>query len=275
MCRNFTRVLIAVAVLLPSTVFAGLRYEIHLEVIREDETEFFGERVITSGDNARVEFLDAAGEPDGSYIVTNDAGKTLTIHEGDKTICAEWDRAEFFANMGKVLSKNQRMVNADISEVNTVLVSDEPGPEIHGYPTRHVVLNTDYQGSGRFLFVKFNYSIEEHDELWIADSLEVPSFEQGWLEAASRTGNEFIDEHEKNWIEHTRGAVLKHTNVIRLTNSKSGKTEEKTEHSTIAEIEAVDPSAIPAGIFDAPACKKVKPSVMKHQAERMLKKYMR
>jgi len=267
--------LVTTALLLSATVSAALRYEVHIEVIREDETEHFAERVTTSGDNARVDFLDAGGNPDGSYIVTHDGGKTMAIHDGGRAICSEWDRAEFFEAAGRMLEKGARMVNVTISGVDTQLVSEEPGPVVEGYPTRHVVLKTNYSGSGRFLFIKINYAIEERDELWITDTLEVPDFEQGWMDAAARTGNEFIDEHERNWMEHTRGAILKHTNVIRLTNEKSGKTQEKTEHFTVTNIQQLDPEEIPAATFEMPACKKVKQSEMEHQAERMLKKYLK
>ncbi len=51
--------------LLPQLVLAALRYDIDIEVIREDETVYFSERVTADGNNARVEFMDRAGQLDG------------------------------------------------------------------------------------------------------------------------------------------------------------------------------------------------------------------
>lgn len=261
--------------LLPQLVLGALRYDINIEVIREDETEYFSERVTADEDNARVDFINRAGQPDGSYMVTNDAGKTIVVHEGDKSICANWDRAEFFQAAGKILTKGERMISAKISSVETTVVSEEEGPEIEGYPTRHIKLRTHYKGSGRLLFVKMTYSIEELNDIWVTNAMELPEIEKGWLEAASRTGNEFLDEHARAWPENPKETILRHTNVIRLVNVKSGKTQEKTEHLTVTNISTLDAADLPAGIFQLPTCKKVEQSEMKHQAERMLKKYIR
>lgn len=261
--------------LVPALVQAALRYDINIEVIREDETEYFLERVTVDGDNARVDFLDRAGQPDGSYMLTNDAGKTITVHNGVESICANWDRAEFFQTAGNILSKGERMVNAKISNVETTLLSDEEGPQIEGYPTRHVKLRTHYSGTGSLLFIKRTYDIEELDDIWVTNALDLPGIEEGWLTAGSRTGNEFLDEHARAWPENTDGTILKHTNVIRLVNTKSDETQEKTEHLTVTNVSTLDSADLPTEIFQLPACKKVKQSEMKHQAERMLKKYIK
>ena len=47
---------------------AALLYEISTEVEREDVIERFSERVMIDGDEGRIDFLDAAGEPDGGYV---------------------------------------------------------------------------------------------------------------------------------------------------------------------------------------------------------------
>lgn len=261
--------------LLPQLVLAALRYDINVEVIREDETVYFSERVTADGNNARVEFMDRAGQLDGGYMVTNDAGKTITVNDGGKSICANWDRGEFFEAAGALVAKGERMVNAKISDMETTVVSEEAGPEIEGYPTRHIKLRTHYKGSGSVLFVKMAYDIEELDEIWVTNALELPEMEEGWLAASSRTGNEFLDEHARASPESTAGTILRRTNVVRLVNSKSGNVEEKTEHLTVSNISTLDSADLPTGIFQLPACKKVKKSEMKHQAERMLKKYIR
>ncbi len=264
-----------VSILPLSASAAALRYDSTVEIIREDETEYLTERITVDGDNVRVDYLDEKDQPSGSYIISNDTGKTFAIHNGEKSVCAQWDRGEYFEARAAVLAKGKRLVKADVSSIETVVVSEEDGPKVEGYPTRHLKLRTTYSGQGRFLFVKLNYAVEELDELWMADSLPVPKFAEDWLQASGQTGDAFLDQHVKVWMENTHGSILKHSNVVRLTNTKSGKTEEKTEHLTISNILQVPTEELPQGVFDLPICKKVKQSELKHQAERMLKKYIR
>ena len=49
------------AVILPTAALAALRYDVNIEVIREDETKHYGERVTSDGNRARVDFLDDDG----------------------------------------------------------------------------------------------------------------------------------------------------------------------------------------------------------------------
>jgi hypothetical protein len=267
--------LLIILSLMPQLVLAAVRYDINVEVIHEDETVYLSERVTADGDNARLDFMDRAGQPDGSYMVTNDAGKTITVHDGDKSTCANWDRAEFFEAAAELMAKGQRMVNAKISDLETTVVSEEEGPEIEGYPTRHFKLRTHYSASGRLLFLKRAYDIEELDDIWVTNALKLPKIEEEWLADSSSTGNEFLDEHARAWPESTAGTILRHTNVVRMVNSKSGEVGEKTEHLTVSNISTLDSAGLPAGIFRLPACEKVKQSEMKHEAKKMLKKYIK
>ena len=176
---------------------------------------------------------------------------------------------------GGILDWGVNLINANVSHLKTVVVSEEDGPELEGYPTRHVTLRTDYSGTGSLLFVKFNYRIEEHDEIWTTEALERPEIEAGWREAATKTGNEFLNEHARIWNENTPGVILKHTNVIRLINVKKGETEEKTEHLVVRNVSELKTSDINPGVFAMPACEMVEKSELKDQSKRMLKQYIK
>ena len=100
--------------------WAALTYETELEIVREDKTKFLREKVTTAGERARIDFINADGSSDGSYLVTNDGGKTMAIHDGSQAICATWSTAEFFKTAGEVVKKGRRLFNADISSVERV-----------------------------------------------------------------------------------------------------------------------------------------------------------
>jgi hypothetical protein len=268
--------LLAASSVLAAPTLAALRYETRIEVIRKDETEYFNERVTTRGDNARIDFLDAEGNPDGSYLVTNDGGSTLAIHDGSRSICANWDRAEFFGAAGTILEKGKSRVRATVTSVDRSVLDREAGPDILGYATEHLIMRTNYSAQGRFLFFKFNYSVEEVDQVWMSSELPLPAFEAQWLQAGAHTGSEFIDEHATKWNSLVDQTVLRHTNIITVTNAKSGKVQfKKTENFTVENVERLLDDDVALETFTMPACKKVKQADMEHQAERMLKKYIK
>jgi hypothetical protein len=257
-----------------SPAWAALRYETELEIVREDKTKFLREKVTTAGERARIDFINADGSSDGSYLVTNDGGKTMAIHDGSQAICATWSTAEFFKTAGEVVKKGRRMFNADISSVERVLVAEETGPDLLGFPTRHLSLRTNYGAEASVLFITFIFSVEELDEVWMTDGIDMPVFERQWLEAGTHTGSEFITEHASEWNQLVDQPVLQHTNTITVTNAKSGKTFSKVENFRLTLLEELAEADLDPDLFSLPDCQEVSPKVMKKEAERMLKKYI-
>jgi len=254
---------------------AALRYETELEIVREDKTKILREKVTAAGDRARIDFINVDGSSDGSYLVTNDGGKTLAIHDGSRSICATWDTAEFFKTAGEVLEKGKRTFNADITSVERVLVKEEAGPELQGFPTRHLSLRTNYRAQASVLFIKFEFSVEEIDQVWMTDGIEMPAFESRWLSAGTQTGSEFINEHASKWNQFVDQPVLKHTNEVTVTNVKSGKAFSKVENFKVTLLEEVADADLHPDYFSIPNCQKVSSKEMNKEAKRMLKKYVK
>lgn len=254
---------------------AAMRYQTELKIVRDDKTRILKEKVTAAGDKARIDFINADGSSDGSYMVTNDGGKTLAVHDGSRSICATWDTAEFFKTAGVVLEKGKKTFNADITSVERVLISEESGPEMLGLPTQHLSLRTNYSAKARVLFITFEFSVEETDEIWMTDGIEMPAFESQWLNAGTQTGSEFIDEHASKWNRFVDQPVLKHTNTVTVTNVKSGKAFSKVEHFKVTLLEELADADLRPNYFSIPDCQKVSSKEMKKEAERMLKKYIK
>jgi hypothetical protein len=268
--------LISVLLLTTAHTQAALRYETELEVVREDETEIFRERITAAGANARIDFINADGSNDGSYLATNDGGRSMVIEDGAKSICTSWSTSEFFQAAGEVLEKGRKTVKAKVTAVERSVTSEQAGAEYLGYPTRHLTMTTTYAAQGRFLFVKFHYEVVEVDEVWMSDQVDMPEFESQWLHAGTQTGSEFIDEHASKWNAFIDQPVLRHTNTITVTNKRNGKlAASKVENFRVTSLEALDDDQVDPALFAAPECEKVAPEELKHQAERMLKKYIK
>ncbi len=50
--------------------------------------------------------------------------------------------------------------------LTTLLAS---GPELLEFPTRHLSLRTNYGAEASVLFIKFMFSVEEIDEVWMTE----------------------------------------------------------------------------------------------------------
>jgi len=269
-------VLAMLAVTLCATVApAGLTYTIQAVVEREGEISRFGERVIEDGERARIDFLDDAGKPDGSYLITIDGGKTFVLGDGEKAVCARWSASQFWATAGGVLENAQRFANAKLSDAKVVKVLDEAGPEIHGFATRHVRLVSTYGAEARLLFFKFHYAVEEIDDLWMTDALDLPVFEDAWERASLLTGFEYADAMSRTWLSHVVGPILKSRNVVHLKNLKSGEETVKRHAVEVTALDEVDAASIPAATFEVPDCEQVSEKEMERVATKTLKKHVK
>jgi hypothetical protein len=253
---------------------AAVVYETHREVIREDETEHFYERTTLKDDETRIDFIEADGSLSGSYILSKSGGQKWALNDAGKSICSTWTREEYFQSAAGVVANAKKLVKANITSIEQVKITDEPGTDMHGLSTRHVKIKSSYSGEGRMLFVKRTYAVEEIDEMWMTPDWEWPEHEYGWLEASAHTGNDFLDEHESKWLSHVIGPILKHVHVVTLTNVKNKKAVTKTENFSVTRLEEIPDDGLEK-LFTWPECKPVDAKEMEHQATRMLKKHFK
>lgn len=254
---------------------AGLGYTVKTTVERADGTKHFGEQVLTEGNQARIDFLDANGKPDGSYLVTNNGGKTFALADGSEAYCSDWKTASFFRAAGQFLNKGARLANAKLKSMSVEKILEEPGGRLEGHDTTHIRLVTKYGATARILFLTFEYEVEEIDDIWMANDLELPVFERLWLDSVSQTGFDYLDEIYAQRMAFETAPVLKLENVVTLRNVKKGEEEVKKETILVSNLRELTATDIDPGHFKIPRCQPVSKKVMEKEATRMLKKHIR
>lgn len=256
---------------------AALRYLIVTETVKEDDTDVNAELVTADGDNARVDIVKPDGIvlPNGGFLVTNDGGQSIAISDGGSAVCGAWTTAEFYDAAGRVAEKGRKTVKADLKDVSTAKVLDEPGPEMLGYPTNHVRLESHYGAMGKFMFIKFDYEVKETFDLWMTNELDMPQVEQYMVDASTQSGFDYVDQLTKEYNAFLTGTVLKEVKVVRLINVRSGKEEMKTVTMEVKSVEILDSVDIPPQTFQVPDCKPVSKKQMEKRATRMLKKQVK
>lgn len=255
---------------------AALRYNVAVDIQREGDkvkSERLVEQVTVDGDRGRIDFLapDGSKPENGGYMLTLDGGKTFAWSDGGQAVCGNWSLEEFFGTVGALLEKGTRFINAELPEAQVEKTLEEPGPEMHGFPTTHLRLDTKFGAKGRVLIMKFEYSVEQTDDVWMTSVLELPALERRWVEMMGQTGFEYIDAMLATWDAEVTGVVLKHKNVVRLTNLQSNKVSVKTESMEVIKFERLEPLQIPADTFEKPECRQVD----RRQMEETANKYIR
>ncbi|MBT8052812.1 MAG: hypothetical protein HKN57_04575 [Xanthomonadales bacterium] len=263
--------LAAMLAMAAQTALAGLGYTVTTTVERADETEKFSEKVLTQGKQARIDFLDA----DGSYLVTNDGGKTFVLANRSEAYCSSWTTTGFFQAAGNFLKKAEGLANAELHDLSVKKVLEEPGGVIEGFDTTHIRVVSKYGAKARILFLTMEYAIEEVDDLWMTSDLELPFFEQLWLESNANTGFTYMDELSEQRLAFETGPVLKMENVVTLRNVKKNESEVKKETTVVSNLREITAGDVPPGHFDLPRCEPVSRKMMEKEATRMLKKHVR
>ena len=202
--------------------------------------------------------------------MTLDGGKTAVLGHQKKAVCSEWNSEEYFRKMGQLLFKVKRWTNLEVRDAKIEKVSEEPGPELLGYPTKHIRLVTTAGIKASVVVKKFRFHLQITDDVWIAPQLEIHPIEQQWINAQTNTGFEQLDQMLDTWNKKLPAMILKQESVIRLKDQIKEKESIKTEKIEITAIEKLDLSKIPAETFRVPKCERVSQKEMEKTAKEML-----
>ena len=164
-------------------------------------------------------------------------------------MCTEWDSEKFFGEMGKLLHKARRWTGVKITDAKVEKVLEQPGPELLGYATTHLRLVTNASAKASILFLKYRYSLEITDDLWVAPQLERHPIERQWLNAQTNTGFKQLDQLLDSWNNQFSAMVLKQESVVRVKDLVEEEEFTKTEKIEIIRIEALDPTEVPDDTF--------------------------
>ena len=254
-------------------VQAGMRFEMETVVEREGRpTETSIEQVLIAGDRAR---LDHHSLIDGERIligsmITRDGGENYqVVHEG-KAFCGQYPLVTYFQLAGRQLMRIRNLGNADITVADVERVLEEPGPELLGWPTRHLRIQSRLGAKAKLLWFKFDYDLELTDDLWVADGVPISPADQRFLDAYAETGFGPTDEVIAQWLEHLDGLPLKAVSVVKLTDLSDGDVTVKTETTTVTELELLDPADVDDQRFAAGDCRAVGNQELRKEALNMM-----
>jgi len=203
------------------------------------------------GGKAKVVFSQSGtpGLKDGSYILTQDGGKTLFLVDPKEKTYAEWDLDAMLQLAGSMMQSIQPLVNLEIDNVKVEPLGEDAGPTLHGLATTHRKYRTEYDMRIRVLGMKRANHVENVNEVWSTEDLNDIGLGI-WLRSAPTTGFEDVDKLVKAEMSQAKGFPLKSV----TTSTTTGKKGKQSTSTTTMEVTELDRGAsIPASTFEIPA----------------------
>ena len=258
--KNFRTILLASVTLLFTvfTVEAGTRVVVEVEVTKGDSIEKSIEVITFDKARFRIDFPGAGNEvtEQSPYIMTVNGGEKWIIGDRSKDgfYCTEMKTEEFFRNLGDQATDAIEFFNVTAESPTVKKVLEEPGPDIEGFKTTHIQIETNASAYARFLFMKFEYKVKVVDDLWYTTELDVHPVRKKWINALTQSGNRLIDKMFADFTAKLPGAVLRQESVIDITNVRKKETKTQKNRSVIKKIEELKAGELDK-IFTMPECK--------------------
>lgn len=258
----FRLVLLATIITLSNTftVNAGTRAIVEVEVIKGDNVEKSVEIITVDDKRGRIDFVgeDRKITDETSYIMTVDGGERWVMGDKpkDRFYCSEVKTDDFFMSLGDQVTNAVEFFNVKAESPTVKLVLEEPGPDIIGFKTTHVRLETNARAFAWFLFFKFEYTVKIVDNLWYATDVEIHPIRKKWLNALTQSGNKLIDQAFIDYTSKFSGPILKTESVIEITNVRKNSTKTEKQRTEVTEITAMEPDELDK-VFIVPECEKM------------------
>ena len=252
---------------------AGTQALIEVEVSEGGNVEKSFE-ILTFDDNRfRIDFVgeDKKVTEKTPYIMTVDGGKTWIMANKPKGefYCSKVKTDEFFRNLGDQVTHATDYFNVRAESPTVRQTLSEPGPEILGFKTTHVRLETDAKAHSWILFFKFEYTVKMVDDIWYTTDAEIHPIRKKWLNALTQSGNNIIDDLLTEMTAKLPGPVLKSESVMDITNVRKKKTKTQKERTLVTSVEEVDDAELDR-IFVKPACIQMDDDEIKKKGKALL-----
>jgi hypothetical protein len=258
--KRITLIAAVILGLLSLTAQAGLQAVIEVEVIKGDNVEKHVE-VLTIDDNRfRIDFLgpDMKRTDESPYIMTVDNGEHWVMGSKPKKefYCTQMQTEQFFKNIGSQVTGAIDFFNVKADSPVVKQVLEEPGPEIQGFSTTHVQIETHAKAYARFLFVKFEYTAKIVDDLWYTTDMEIHPIRKKWINALIHSDNKIIDSLFSEYAAKLGGPVLKSESVAHITNVRKNETEIQKERTLVTSVKEIKSDELDK-LFKMPECKEM------------------
>ena len=240
-----------------SAAVAGTRAVVEIEVIEGENIEKHYEIITFDDKRVRIDFVgpDQKVTDETPYVMTIDGGDSWVMGDKpkDKFYCSTMRTEEFFANLGGQVNDAISFFNVKAESPVIKQTLEEPGPEILGYKTTHVQVETCAKAYAWFLFMKFEYSVRVVDDVWYTTERELHPARQKWLTALTQSGNGIIDQMFSEYVSRLPGPILKTESVMEITNVRKKKTDTHKDRTTIISTEEVSSEELNK-VFIMPDC---------------------
>lgn len=172
---------------------------IEIEASKNDEASVTNTNIITIDDKkVRLDYLGAetAKTETTPFLLTLNAGKNWIMgdQQDNEFYCAKVDMKDFFNDLGDIVSNIDTFTNPRFSDMKVELLVEEPGPEMLGYTSTHLRIQTTAKVKASILFKKFEYGITKIDDIWYTKAREVHPAKKRWIEALTHSGYEQLDQ---------------------------------------------------------------------------------
>ncbi len=227
---------------------AGLQFEARISNPGNGETKTSG---YVDGERAKIDFREGMPSAEGmaGYLITQDGGKTLYLVDPQEKTYIKFNPAQMSDTASTMLQASQGMVQIDIRNPSVKKLSETQGPDMLGYKTRHIKLQTSYTLETSVLGRTTSMGTDQTDEMWVTDKLHAPGWSI-WLQQSSiYTGSEELDKLIELEQSRINGFPLKI--ISTRTETQNGKDPQTT--TTTYEITSIRERNLPAAIFEIPA----------------------
>jgi hypothetical protein len=239
------------------TVNAGTRAVVEIEVIKGDNVEKSAEIITFDDKRARIDFVgeDRKITAETPYIMTLDGGDSWVIGDKPKNefYCTSMQIDEFFKIVGSKVTGAIDFFNVKAEAPTVKKTLEQPGPEMLGFKTTHVQIETHARAYTRLLFFKFEYKVKIVEDLWYAPERKIHPIRKKWIDALTQSGNSIIDQFSSDYLVNLPGAILKTQSVVDIINVRKNETKTQKENTVFTKFEELAPEELDK-IFKMPEC---------------------
>lgn len=203
------------------------------------------------GPNAKIEFKDSANPtmPQGSYLLTTNAGRILYLVNPKEKTYAEFDLEAMMGALNSIMESTGGMFSFDIENPEVTKILEEAGPTLLGHSTTHYRYRTSYDMVMKVMGMKRGHSVAMLQDVWATDAVSAEALGV-WMRPLRPIGNEGMDELIRQQMKAIRGFPLRSV-VETTTTGEKGKRSQTTKSETVVQELDADRS-IPGGTFEIP-----------------------
>ena len=239
------------------TANAGTRAIIEIKVTENGTTEKYYEILTFDDKRFRIDFVgeDRQVTEETPYIMTVNGGDNWVMGDKpkDRFYCSKMQTEEFFRSLGDQVTHAVDFFNVKADAPTVKQVFEKPGPEIVGFKTTHIQLETNAKAYAWFLFFKFEYTVKMIDDIWYTTDVEIHPIRKKWLDALTQPGNSIIDQLFGDYTAKLPGPVLKNEAVMDITNVRKKSTKTQKQSTLVTSVDDINHEELDK-IFKMPEC---------------------